>query len=155
MPRNPGRHIKPALDLYEWPPPCPFPSPKRIFSSITITLLSHFLQNKTIRPPDQNTRPFPELSPITAEATAGSGGAAAAQEPGSSLRQPSAGETARLRNNRSMEGRRGFKRLTGQKAEPPWGVKFILLGSGQEEMTAGLSFCIVLEEGKKEKNIWY
>lgn len=121
---------------------------RKIFSSITITLLSHFLQNKTNRPPDQNTRPFPELSPITVEATAGSGGAAV-QEPGSSLKQPSAGETARLRNNRSMEGRRGFKRLTGQKAEPPWGVKFILLGSGQEEMTAGLSFCIVLEGEKK------
>lgn len=99
---------------------------------------------------DQNTRPFPELSAITAGATAGSGGVAA-QEPDSSLKQPSTGETARLRNNRSMEGRRGFKRLTGQKAEPPWGVKFILLGSGQEEMTAGLSFCIVLDGEKRNK----
>lgn len=82
---------------------------------------------------------------------AGSGGVAVpVQEPGSWLKQPSAGETARLRNNRSMEGRRGLRRLTGQKAEPPWGVKFILLGSGQEEMTAGLSFCIVLEKRKIE-----
>lgn len=44
----------------------------------------------------------------------------------------------RLRNNRSMEGSRGFRRLTGQKAEPPWGVKFTLFGSGQEEMRVGL-----------------
>lgn len=44
----------------------------------------------------------------------------------------------KLRNNRSTEGSRGLRRLTRQKAEPPWGVKFILLGSGQEEMRAGL-----------------
>lgn len=46
--------------------------------------------------------------------------------------QPVTGETDRPRNNKSMEGRRGFRRLTGQKAEPPCGVKFTLLGSGQE-----------------------
>lgn len=51
--------------------------------------------------------------------------------------QPLAGEIARLQNNRSIEGKRGLRRLTGQKAEPPWGVKFTLLGSGQEEMRAG------------------
>lgn len=73
------------------------------------------------------------------------------QEVGSWLKQPSTGDTARLRNNRSIEGRRGLRRLTGQNAEPPWGVKFILLGSGQEEMTAGFSFCIVLEK-KKRRN---
>lgn len=44
-----------------------------------------------------------------------------------------AGDTARLRNSRSMDGSRGLSRLTGQNAEPPWGVKFTLLGSGQEE----------------------
>lgn len=43
------------------------------------------------------------------------------------------GETERLRNRMSMEGRRGLSRLTGQKAEPPWVVKFTLLGSGQDE----------------------
>lgn len=42
------------------------------------------------------------------------------------------GETDRPRKRRSMEGRRGFRRLTGQKAEPPWGVKLTLLGSGQD-----------------------
>lgn len=31
-----------------------------------------------------------------------------------------------------MEGSRGFRRLTGQKAEPPCGVKLTLLGSGQD-----------------------
>lgn len=56
------------------------------------------------------------------------------------LEQPLTGETARLRSNRSMEGSRGLSRLTGQKAEPPWGVKFTLLGSGQEEMKAGLGW---------------
>lgn len=61
------------------------------------------------------------------------------------LEQLPAGETARLRNNRSMEGSSGLRRLTGQKAEPPWGVKFTLLGSGQEEMMrAGLGWCGVL-----------
>lgn len=48
------------------------------------------------------------------------------------------GDTARLRSNSSTEGSRGLRRLTGQKAEPPWGVKFTLLGSGQEETRAGL-----------------
>lgn len=49
------------------------------------------------------------------------------------------GETERLRNNRSIEGSSGLRRLTGQKAEPPWVVKLTLLGSGQEEIRAG--FC--------------
>lgn len=103
---------------------------------------------------DQNTRPFPEPSPITAEAMAGSRGAGVlVQQVGSWLKQPSTGDTARLRNNRSIEGRRGSRRLTGQNAEPPWGVKFILLGSGQEEMTAGFSFCIVLEKKKRRNKI--
>lgn len=60
------------------------------------------------------------------------------------LEQLPAGETARLRNNRSMEGSRGLRRLTGQKAEPPWGVKFTLFGSGQEEMRVGLEWRGVL-----------
>lgn len=72
------------------------------------------------------------------------------QELASWLKQPSTGDTARLRNSRSIEGRRGLRRLTGQNAEPPWGVKFILLGSGQEEMTAGFSFWIVLQKIRKE-----
>lgn len=46
--------------------------------------------------------------------------------------QPVTGETDRPRKSRSMEGRRGFRRLTGQKAEPPCGVKLTLLGSGQD-----------------------
>lgn len=85
-----------------------------------------------------------------AVAAGGSGGAArlpedvAWQELVPWLEQLPAGETARLRNSRSMEGSRGLRRLTGQKAEPPWGVKFTLLGSGQEEMRAGLSWCRVL-----------
>lgn len=54
------------------------------------------------------------------------------------LEQFPTGETVRLRINMSMEGNRGFRRLTGQKAEPPWGVKFTLLGSGQEETRACL-----------------
>lgn len=51
---------------------------------------------------------------------------------------------ARLRNSRSIEGSRGLRRLTGQKADPPWEVKFTLLGSGQEEMRAGLGWRSVL-----------
>lgn len=58
----------------------------------------------------------------------------------------------RLRNNRSMEGSRGLRRLTGQKAEPPWGVKFTLLGSGQEEMRVGFSWRRVLR--KRNKRWW-
>lgn len=65
------------------------------------------------------------------------------------LEQLPAGEMVRLRNNRSMEGSRGLRRLTGQKAEPPWGVKFTLLGSGQDEMRAGLSWWGVLQEERK------
>lgn len=59
-------------------------------------------------------------------------------------------ETVRLRNNRSMEGSRGLRRLTGQKAEPPWGVKFTLLGSGQEETRAGLFWCEVLLKVRRQ-----
>lgn len=66
------------------------------------------------------------------------------------LEQPPVGEMVRLRNNASMEGSRGLRRLTGQKAEPPWGVKFTLLGSGQEEIKAGLSWCEELEEERKK-----
>lgn len=66
------------------------------------------------------------------------------------LEQPPVGEMVRLRNSASMEGSRGLRRLTGQKAEPPWGVKFTLLGSGQEEIKAGLSWCEELEEEKKK-----
>lgn len=33
--------------------------------------------------------------------------------------QPVTGDTERPRKRRSMEGSRGFRRLTGQKAEPP------------------------------------
>lgn len=122
------------------------------FLPITIILRSHLLQTKRIRSADQKTSPFPELSPSTAEAMAASRGAAVlVQELGSWLEQPSTGDTARLRNSRSMEGRRGLRRLTGQKAEPPWGVKFIFFGSGQEEMTAGFSFWIVLEEKEKKQ----
>lgn len=90
-----------------------------------------------------------------AAAAGGSGGAArlpedvAWQEPVPWLEQLPAGETARLRNSRSMEGSRGLRRLTGQKAEPPWGVKFTLLGSGQEEMRAGLSCWRVLQKEKR------
>ena len=36
-----------------------------------------------------------------------------------------------------MEGSRGLRRLTGQKAEPPWGVKLTLLGSGQLACATG------------------
>lgn len=67
--------------------------------------------------------------------------------------QLAVGEIARLRNNRSMEGSSGLGRLTGQKAEPPWGVKFTLLGSGQEEMRAGLSWCSVLWKEKNPKGL--
>ena len=93
---------------------------------------------------------------MTAAVVAGASGAAtllpedvAWQELVPWLEQLPAGETARLRNNRSMEGRRGFRRLTGQKAEPPWGVKFTLLGSGQEEMRAGLGWRGVLQGKRK------
>lgn len=54
------------------------------------------------------------------------------QEAGLRPEQPVTGETDRPRNSKSMEGRRGLSRLTGQKAEPPCGVKLTLLGSGQE-----------------------
>ncbi|TNN46757.1 hypothetical protein EYF80_043042 [Liparis tanakae] len=102
------------------------------------------LQRRSSR--NQNARPPPELSPITEAAEGGSGGAArlpkdaAWQALDSWPEQLPAGETARLRNNRSMEGCRGCRRLTGQKAEPPWGLKFTLLGSGQEERRAGLGW---------------
>lgn len=87
---------------------------------------------------------------MTAAVEEGSGGAARLpedvvwQELVPWLKQLPAGETARLRNNRSMEGSSGLRRLTGQKAEPPWGVKFTLLGSGQEEMRAGFGWRGVL-----------
>lgn len=93
---------------------------------------------------DQNAKASPELSPTTVELLVvggGSGGPAWPLELVPWLEQLPTGETARLRNSRSMEGSNGFKRLTGQKAEPPWGVKFTLLGSGQEEMRAGLGRC--------------
>lgn len=89
---------------------------------------------------------------MTAAGAGGSGGAArlpeevAWQELVPWFEQLPAGETARLRNNRSMEGSSGFRRLTGQKAEPPWGVKLTLLGSGQEEMRAGFCSRGVLKE---------
>lgn len=54
--------------------------------------------------------------------------------------QPVTGETDRPRKRRSMEGSRGFRRLTGQKAEPPWGVKLTLLGSGQDGWRTGSSW---------------
>lgn len=66
------------------------------------------------------------------------------QEPVPWLEQLPTGETARLQNKRSIEGNKGLRRLTGQKAEPPWEVKFTLLGSGQEEMRAGLGWCAAL-----------
>lgn len=53
--------------------------------------------------------------------------------------QPVTGETDRPRKSRSMEGRRGLRRLTGQKAEPPCGVKLTLLGSGQDGCRRGSS----------------
>lgn len=34
-------------------------------------------------------------------------------------KQPVTGDTDRPRKSKSIEGRRGFRRLTGQKAEPP------------------------------------
>lgn len=73
---------------------------------------------------NQKARPSPEPSP-TATVAGGSGGEVrlleevAWQELVPWLEQVLAGDTARLRNNRSMEGSRGFRRLTGQKAEPP------------------------------------
>lgn len=146
MPKNPKQAAHKACTGFVWR--IPFPS--NYFSTITIIPRSHSLQTKRMWSADQNTRPFPEVSPITAEAMAGSRGAAVlVQELGSGLKQPSTGDTARLRSSRSIEGRRGLRRLTGQNAEPPWGVKFILLGSGQEEMTAGFSFWIVLEKIRK------
>lgn len=70
------------------------------------------------------------------------------------LEQLPPGETARLRNNMSMEGSSGFRRLTGQKAEPPWGVKFTLLGSGQDEMRAGFDWRGELQdEGGRERKV--
>ena len=44
--------------------------------------------------------------------------------------QPVTGETVRPRKRRSIEGRRGLRRLTGQKAEPPWGGEVDLVGVG-------------------------
>lgn len=145
MPKNPKQPVHKPRTGFVWM----ILFPKIIFNYYNHTSPT-FPAAKWIRSADQNTRPFPEPSPIPAEATAGSTGAAVlVQELGSWLEQPSTGETARLRNNRSMEGRRGLSRLTGQNAEPPWGVKLILLGSGQEEMTAGFSFCTVLEKEKQ------
>lgn len=63
--------------------------------------------------------------------------------------QPVTGETDRPRKRRSMEGRRGFRRLTGQKAEPPWGVKLTLLGSGQDGWRKGSSWQADLGGGVK------
>lgn len=83
------------------------------------------------------------------DAASGGAGLLAGGEPG--LERSPVGETLRLRNNMSMEGSKGFRRLTGQKAEPPWGVKFTLLGSGQEEIKAGLSLSGVLE-GEEERS---
>lgn len=98
---------------------------------------------------NQKASPCPEFSAITPLVTAESVGVERlpADEPW--LEQPPAGETVRLRNNRSMEGSSGLRRLTGQKAEPPWGVKFTLLGSGQDEMRVGLSWCGVLQGERK------
>lgn len=78
------------------------------------------------------------------EVSGGSGGAAGLPEDVAWFEPLPAGETERLRNNSSIEGSSGLRRLTGQKAEPPWGVKLTLLGSGQEEMRAGLGLRGVL-----------
>lgn len=86
-------------------------------------------------------------------ASGGEGLLAAAEpwpEPDPGLERSPVGETLRLRNNMSMEGSKGFRRLTGQKAEPPWGVKFTLLGSGQDEIKAGMTLGGVLEKRKKK-----
>lgn len=66
--------------------------------------------------------------------------------------QPVTGDTDRPRKRRSMEGRRGFRRLTGQKAEPPWGVKLTLLGSGQDAWRRGSSWQAALEIRDGESN---
>lgn len=120
----------------------------------------HILRRK-IHSSDQKARPSPKFSPTeVAAAPAGSEGAdrfpvdIAWQELIPWFEQPPAGETVRPRNNRSMEGSRGLRRLTGQKAEPPWGVKFTLLGSGQEEMKAGLSCCGVLQDERKRGSVF-
>lgn len=71
---------------------------------------------------DQKARPSPELSPITAAVAGGSTGAeedVTWQELVPWLEQLPVGEMVRLRNNMSMEGSKGLRRLTGQKAEPP------------------------------------
>lgn len=68
---------------------------------------------------DQKARPSPELSPMPAVAAVAVGSGGAWQELVPWLEQLPAGETARLRNNMSMEGSSGLRRLTGQKAEPP------------------------------------
>lgn len=67
--------------------------------------------------------------------------------------QPVTGETDRPRKSRSMDGRRGFRRLTGQKAEPPWGVKLTLLGSGQDGCSKASSWQQDLS-GKVEGEVW-
>lgn len=59
--------------------------------------------------------------------------------------QPVTGDTDRPRKRRSMEGSRGFRRLTGQKAEPPCGVKLTLFGSGQDGWRRGSSWHADLE----------
>lgn len=103
-------------------------------------------KKKKIRSSDQKVRLPPEPSPITAGAAAGLGEEARLpeeavwQELVPWFEQIPAGEPVRLRNSRSMEGSRGLRRLTGQKAEPPWGVKFTLFGSGQEETMACFSW---------------
>ena len=98
---------------------------------------------------NQQARLCPELSAITPLVTAESVGVERLPADDPWLEQLPAGETVRLRNNRSMEGSSGLRRLTGQKAEPPWGVKFTLLGSGQEEMKVGLSWCGELQGERK------
>lgn len=97
----------------------------------------------------QKARPSPELSAMAAEAGESGEGPTLLEEAVPWLEQPPTGETARLRSNRSTEGSRGLRRLTGQKAEPPWGVKFTLLRSGQEEMRAGLGWCGALSRERR------
>lgn len=100
---------------------------------------------------DQKARPSPELSP-----TEGSQGDARLPEDAAWkelvpwLEQLPVGDTARLRNSRSIEGSRGLRRLTGQKAEPPWGVKFTLFGSGHEETGVGLDWSGALKMRRKK-----
>lgn len=72
----------------------------------------------------QKARPSPDFSPIAGEGAASGGEDLLAvddawQELVPGLERPPVGEMVRLRNNASMEGSKGLRRLTGQKAEPP------------------------------------